>query len=236
MESNRIVTKILLPPDTVLDFAGTGLAGKDAKLSVNAGAGLGFNDWGRLILHLLDGGALGFYKDALCINNCETSSRLAGAGLKVESCKLAVDTSKIVGHGLKTEKTEIEVNVNELAGNGLKEEEGKVAIDPAFFVSAVQSQINNNNVVDIDFTIELPYLIDTEFRYKPNGYGYNSGLEIVKTMSSIIVTKSAGGFVLGLSQGPITQTTQDFDFSTVGVTQNVAERQETPTTPNFYAN
>jgi len=234
MESSKVRTRVIIPADTVFDFAGDGLTGAKGQLAVDAGAGFTFNELGRLIFNLVENGGLGFFNDKLGINPCEVASRIAGTGLRVDDCKLAVNFDCIAACGLKmTPDGKFAVDTEELAGAGLKAGECDLEIDPGFLAQAVQSQIDNDSVVDPSKTVTLPYVVDTEFRYKPSGYGYNSGLEVVKTLASLVITKNAGGRVVGVDQGPVTQTTQDFNFS--GVTQNVAAREETPAAPNFYA-
>lgn len=235
MQSKRIVTRILLPPESIFAFAGNGLDGTQGNLSVDAGAGFAFNEWGRLILNLLESGGLGFVDDALCINSCEVASRIAGKGLNVRDCKLAVDFSKVTGVGLTvTPEGDFALDIVGIAGTGLVVENNKINIDTGWFATGVQSQINNNSVIDPDQTVVFPYTVDVDFRYKPNGYGYNSGLEVVKKTSSLIVSKNAAGHVISVTRGPTEESTQDFDFGT-NFAQNVADREETPATPNFYA-
>ncbi len=236
MNAGHTITRILLPLDTVLAFAGDGLNGSNGQFSVDCGAGLGFNEWGRLILNLLEGGGLGYRHDALCINPCEVSFKIAGFGLKVDDCKLAVDFGDVAGCGLTVdENNKFAVDTADLAGTGLIGDNCQFAVDPGFLAGAISSQINNNNQPDDTQTTSISYLVDTDFKYKPSGYGYGSGLEITKTYSSLVITRNAGGFVLMITQGPTTQVVQDFNFGS-SVVQNVADRIETPTTPNFYVN
>jgi hypothetical protein len=235
MESRRIVTRLILPPEAIFAFAGDGLSGRNGELSIDAGAGFGFSEWGRLILKLLDGGGLGFKEDALCINPCEVSSRIAGKGLSVRHCKLNVDFGEVTGVGLTvTEDGDFALDLVGIAGTGFVVDQDKLNIDTGWFANAVQSQINNNAVIDPAQTVVMPYTIDVDFRYKPNGYGYNSGIEVIKKTSSLVITKNAAGVVMGVTQGPVETSTQDFDFDN-NFAQNAAEREETPATPNFYA-
>ena len=238
-ESNRVKTRVIIPADTIFDFAGDGLTGGRGQLAVDAGAGFTFNENGRLIFALLEMGGLGFFDDRLCINFCELCHRIAGEGLRVvgehHHCKLAVDFDGMADCGLKmTEEGKFAVDTAALAGTGLVAGECDLHLDVGFLAGAVQSQINNDSVPDPSKMQVLPYVVSTEYRYKPNGYGYNSGLEIVQTTSTLIIHKNAAGRCVGVEQGQINTTTQDFDFST-GVTQNVAERAETPAAPNFYS-
>lgn len=238
MESSKVKIKVIIPVNTVFDFAGDGLNGKMGQLSVDCGAGMMFNELGRLILNLLAGGGLGYHNDALCINTCEVASRLAGRGLSVKDCKISVDFGDIAGPGLvQTQDGKVVLDTAALAGTGLVADPatpGRLDLDTGFLAGEISSQINNDLVVVPDLTLVVPFTISTTFNYKPNGYGYNSGIEIVSTTSTLVFYKNAGGNVVGVTQGPITQTSQDFDFGS-GVPMNVAERQETPAAPNFYA-
>lgn len=238
-ESNRIKTRVIIPADTVFDFAGDGLTGSRGQLKVDAGAGFTFNESGRLILNLLADGGLTYQSDALCLNICALAARIAGSGLRVVfengSCKLAVDFDDMADCGLKmTEDGKFAVDAAALAGTGLVAGECDLNLDVGFLAGAIQSQINNDAAIDPAQTITLPYVVSTEYRYKPNGYGYNSGLEIVQTTSTLIIHKNAAGRTVSVLQGPTNTTTQDFDFGG-GVPVNVAERSETPVAPNFYS-
>lgn len=236
MESKRIVTRIILPLNAIFDFAGDGLDGSNGKFCVDAGAGLGFNEWGRLILKLLDNGGLGFEDEALCIKSAEVAARIAGKGLYVDDKgKLSVDFAKVTGIGLTmTPEGDFALDLYGITGSGLTVEEGRIKIDAGWFATAVQSQINNNSVTVPEKTVVFPYTVDVDFRYKPNGYGYNSGIEVIKKTSSLIISKNAAGAVIGVTQGPVEQSSQEFDFGN-NFAQNVADREETPATPNFYS-
>lgn len=238
-ESNRVKTRVIIPADTVFDFAGDGLTGSRGQLAIDAGAGFTFNENGRLIFALLEMGGLGFFDDRLCLNFCEVAQRLAGEGLRVSGhghrCKLAVDFQGMADCGLKmTEEGKFAVDTAALAGTGLVAGPCDLHLDVGFLAGAVQSQIDNDAAVDPSKTITLPYVVSTEYRYKPNGYGYNSGLEIIQTTSTLVIHKNAAGRVVTVDQGPVNTTTQDFDFGG-GVPVNVAERAETPVAPNFYS-
>jgi len=241
MESSKVKVRVIFPPETSFDFAGDGLDGSKGVLKVDHGAGMTINELGRLILDILEDGGLGYIEDKLCINTCAVAARLAGHGLHVvhdgHHCKLAVDFGDAAGCGLRMDEDgNFALDAAAVAGTGLvaNADGCEIEIDAGFLAGAMQSQINNDSVVDPDQTVTLPYVIDTEFRYKPNGYGYNSGLEIVKTTSTLIISKNAAGRTVRVEQGPVNQTTQDFDFGT-GIPQNVAARPETPSAPNFYA-
>lgn len=242
MESSKIKTRIIIPKDTVFDFAGDGLDGGRGQLRVDAGAGFGFNEWGRLILNLLENGGIGFINDKLCINACEVASRIAGTGLKVQDCKLAVDFCDIIDCGLMvTENGKFAVDLEKLAGKGLKvvDCELQVNFDEVAVVAAIvaDAKIDADAQIDQTKTLTLPYTIDIQFRYKPNGYGYNCGLEVVKSFSTMTFYKNVKGRVVGVEQGEVQQSVEDFIFdSGCNVVQTVAARSETPTAPNFYAN
>ena len=236
MESSKVKTRIIIPADTVFDFAGDGLDGGRGKLRVDAGAGFGFNEWGRLILNLLENGGLGYVNDKLCINACEMASRIAGTGLQVQDCKLAVNFCDIVDCGLKmTEDGKFAVDLEKLAGKGLKVVECELQVNFAEVALVADARIDADAQIDPTKTLVLPYIIDNEFRYKPNGYGYNCGLEIVKNFSTMTFYKNCKNRVVAVEQGEIQQSVQDFEFG-CGVVQNVAARTETPAVPNFYAN
>lgn len=237
--SDKVKIRIMLPHDTNFAFAGDGLDGKLGMLRVDAGAGLTFNEHGRLIMNLLLEGGLTYHQDALCVDTCAIAARIAGSGLRVVyengSCKLALDFGDMAGCGLKMDDDgKFAVDTAQLAGTGLVAEECSLNLDVGFLAGAIQSQINNDAQVDLTKTVTMPYVVSTEYRYKPNGYGYNSGLEIVQTTSTLIVYKNAAGRTVAVEQGPVNTTTQDFDFGG-GVPVNVAARAETPVTPNFYA-
>jgi len=237
--SDKVKIRVTFPPETNFAFAGDGLDGSLGMLRVDCGAGMKFNELGRLILNLLQDGGLTYHNDALCINTCAVAARLAGSGLRVvhdgHQCRLAVDFGDVAACGLKMDDDgKFAVDTAQLAGTGLVAEECSLNLDVGFLAAAMQSQINNDVAIDTSKTMTLPYVVSTEYRYKPNGYGYNSGLEIVQTTSTLIIYKNAAGRTVNVEQGPVNTTTQDFDFGG-GVPVNVAERAETPVTPNFYA-
>ncbi len=234
-DSNKVRTRIIIPADTLFDFAGDGLDGNRGKLKVDAGAGFGFNEWGRLILNLLENGGIGYHNDQLCINTCEVASRLAGFGLGVRDCKLAVNFCDVTGCGLTTDADgKFAVDVVELAGRGLKAVDCEIAIDDQVVLDLAKAAIEGDSAIDTTKTTTAPHVVDIQFRYKPNGYGYNCGLEIVKSVSVMTILRNAAGRVVRIEHGEVQTTTQEFDFG-CGVVQNVAERAETPAAPNFYA-
>ena len=236
MENNKVKTKIIIPVDTVFDFAGDGLDGSKGKLRVDAGAGLSFNEWGRLILNLLENGGLGYQNDKLCVNSCEVASRIVGTGLKVNECKLAIDFINVVACGLKIDTDgKLLVDVEKLAGNGLKTLDCQFQIDPSAVDALADARIAENSQTDTTKTVVIPYCIDIEFRHKPSGYGYSTTFEIVKTFSTLTIYKNTADKVVKIAQGEIQETTQEFDLSS-GVSQNVTERVDTPNKPNFYSN
>ena len=254
-EVSKVKTRIILPADTVFDFAGDGLTGAKGQLRVDAGAGFTFNEWGRLILNLLENGGLGYINDKLCINACEVASRLAGTGLRVNDCKLAVDFSDIAasgrkvtkggklevdvealaGRGLKVVDVELVVNVDSLAGTGLVSDGDKLNVDLELVAAAAHQAVEADMTVDPTKTTTLPYTIDTNFRYKPNGYGYNCGLEVIKTFSTLTLLRNHLGRIVGIEEGELHTDVLEFDFG-CNPPVAVAERAETPAAPNFSAN
>lgn len=234
-ESNKIRTRIIIPSDTLFDFAGDGLDGSRGRLKIDAGAGFGFNEWGRLILNLLENGGLGYHNDQLCINTCEVASRLAGFGLSVRDCKLAVNFCDVAGCGITTDEDgKFAVDVVELAGRGLKAVDCEIVIDDQVVLDLAKAAIVGDSAIDESKTTTVPIISDIQFRYKPNGYGYNCGLEIIKTWTNQTIYRNASDRVIKIIHSDPQTTTQDFDFG-CGVVQNVAEREETPAAPNFYA-
>jgi hypothetical protein len=141
----------------------------------------------------------------------------------------------MAGYGLKMDdKGHFAVDTAQLAGKGLVAEECNLNIDVGFLAEAIQSQINNDSQADLTQTVTLPYVVSTEYRYKPNGYGYNSGMEIIQKNSTLIIYKNAGGRTISVEQGPVNEEKKEFDFGN-SVPVDVSSRSETNNTPNFYS-
>jgi len=245
----RIRTKIVIPEDAMFDFIGNGLRTERGQIVLDAGAGFGFNEWGRLILSVLEGGGIAFVDDKLCINACEVASRIAGTGLKVQDCKLSIDPSqftRLLGCALKIdEHGRLAVDSAALAGTGLTVQDCIINVDTKKLapllagdgiVATPDGKLNNaacNLTPDPARTVVIPVINNIVFRHRPNGYGYNMGIEVEKTASSLTVLYNHVGVCVGVVPGEPVVTIENFDLTQPPV--GITDREDTPESPNFYS-